>query len=248
MAQLSQGGKGILGLSFAFLGVSYLVKAMGDVGNGMLFYLSPLGWVLQGVVYVNNYWGPVLFTMGAAVLVMGLSLYLNSIQDLEAGFIPPKPGRRTVSSLLQSPLGLALRLQRTTMTAWMVGVFVLGASYGSVLGDLETYLEVIVLIQIMLFQVEGLSLTRQFLPMLMAVISMVCTIPVLLMILKRRGEESVNRLEHLLVRAVSRKRLLGSYLLLSLVASIMILFLGAAGLFPDAPGRYWGYRNRDIVS
>ena len=36
-------------------------------------------------------------------------------------------------------LVLYLRLQRTGIIAWAIGLFILGASYGSVLGDLESF-------------------------------------------------------------------------------------------------------------
>jgi len=145
-------------------------------------------------VYVNNYWWPLLLTVGAAIAILAFALYLNSIRDLEAGFIPAKPGRKTASAFLQSPLGLALRLQRGTIIGWAAAMFILGASYGSVLGDLETYLESMDLIREMLIDVAGFSLTEQFLPMLMAVISMVAAIPVLLMVLKVQVEENKNHL------------------------------------------------------
>ena len=53
---------------------------------------------------------------------------MNSIRDLEAGLLPSKPGRKTASALLQSPLGLALRLQRTAIIGWAVGMFILDLS------------------------------------------------------------------------------------------------------------------------
>lgn len=135
-----------------------------------------------------------MLTVGAAIAILAFALYLNSIRDLEAGFIPAKPGRKTASAFLQSPLGLALRLQRGTIIGWAAAMFILGASYGSVLGDLETYLESMDLIREMLIDVAGFSLTEQFLPMLMAVISMVAAIPVLLMVLKVQVEENKNHL------------------------------------------------------
>lgn len=68
-------------------------------------------------------------------------------------------------------------------------MFILGASYGSVLGDLESFFAKNEMMAELLTPVEGYSLTEQFLTMLMSVISMICTIPPLMAMLKLKGEE-----------------------------------------------------------
>jgi len=78
---------------------------------------------------------------------------------------------------------------------------------------------------------DGFTLSEQFITILMTVISMVCTIPALITILKLRGEEKRNRLEHLLSKAVSRTRLMGSFLAISIVVGFVSLLLAAAGLW-----------------
>ncbi len=138
-AQLSENVRGTIGLSFAVLGISYLIRAIGDAGNEAFSLFSPLGWVLRAQVYVNNYWLPLVLTFGVALLLAILALFLNAIRDLEAGFLPAKPGRKHASPFLQSPLGLTIRLQRTGLIAWAVGMLAMGMSYGSVLGDLEAF-------------------------------------------------------------------------------------------------------------
>jgi ABC-2 type transport system permease protein len=227
-AQLSENSRGTIGYSFAVLGIAYLIRAIGDVGNGTLSWFSPLGWILGSEVYVNNYWWPIVMTAGVSIAIAALSLYLNGIRDLESGFLPSKPGRKHATPLLQSPLGLALRLQRTGIISWAIGMIFLGASYGSVLGDLESFYKEIELI---MEPVEGFTLTEQFLTMLMSIISMICTVPALMMVLKLRGEEKKNRTEHLLSRAVSRNRLLGSYLVISMVGGFVMLLLAMVGLW-----------------
>ena len=230
-AQLAETTRGTVGWSVALLLLAYLIRAIGDVGNEVIAWLSPLGWIVRSQVYVNNYWNPVFLTALAASMVFAFALYLHSIRDLEAGFIPARPGRRSASRFLQTPLGLAVRLQRTALIAWAVGLFVLGASYGSVLGDLEVYLETMDLIQLMLPAVEGFSLTEQFLPMLFSVISIVSTIPVLLMLLKLNAEENLNRTEPLLARSVSRNRLMSSYFGIALVVSMVVQLLAVLGMW-----------------
>ncbi|GGJ71199.1 ABC transporter permease [Virgibacillus salexigens] len=230
-AQLSENSRGVIGLSFFVLGIAYILRAIGDVSNETLSWISPLGWILGAEVYVNNYWWPILLTIGVSFILCILALYLNGIRDLGSGFLPAKPGKKYASVLLKSPLGLSFRLQRTGIIAWAIGMFVLGASYGSVLGDLDTFFEDIDMMKQMLAPVDGYSLTEQFITMLMSIMAMISTIPALMAQLKLMGEERKNRTEHLLSRAVSRTRLLSSSLIISILVSFVMLSLAALGLW-----------------
>ncbi|KHF38166.1 ABC transporter permease [Halalkalibacter okhensis] len=230
-AQLSENSRGTIGFSFAILGVSYLIRAIGDVSNESLSWISPLSWVLSTEVYVNNYWWPIALTIGVAAAITALAVYLNTIRDLDSGFLPAKPGKKHASPMLQSPLGLAFRLQRTGIITWAIGMFILGVSYGSVFGDLESFFENNEMISQMLTPVEGLSLTEQFLTMLMSVITMICTIPTLMFMMKLKSEGKKARTEHLFSRAVSRSKVMGSYFLLSSVLGFVMVLLAVLGLW-----------------
>ena len=230
-AQLSENARGTIGLSFTVLGIAYLIRAIGDAGNEIISWFSPLGWVLASEVYVNNYWWPIILTLGAAILLIILALYLNAIRDLESGFIAAKPGRKHASRFLQSPLGLTLRIQRTSMIAWMIGMVLLGASYGSVLGDLESFFGENEMMQELLTSAEGYSLTEQFIPMLMIIMAMLSTVPALMAMLKLKSEERKNRTEHLLGRAVSRTKLIGGYFFIAISVSVIMVSLVAIGLW-----------------
>jgi ABC-2 type transport system permease protein len=221
-AQLSENSRGTIGLSFAALIISYIIRAIGDAGMETLSWFSPLGWVLGAEVYVNNYGWPILLTVITAIVIVVFSLYLNAIRDLGSGFLPAKSG---------SPLGLSFRLQRTGIISWILGMFVLGLTYGSVLGDIESYFEGVELLEEMLIPVEGLTIAEQFLTMIISVIVLISTIPVLMTLFKLRGEENKNHSEHLLARAVSRTKLLGSYYLVSFIVGFLVLAGSVIGLW-----------------
>ncbi|WP_367281329.1 ABC transporter permease [Planococcus shenhongbingii] len=116
-AQLSQNSRSTISLSIAVLLFAYAVRAIGDIGNEALSWTSPLGWILRSEVYVQNIWWPIWLTVAAAFLLSLLALYLNSIRDLGSGFLPARTGKSHASPILQSPLGLAIRLQRTGLIA-----------------------------------------------------------------------------------------------------------------------------------
>ncbi len=233
-AQLSSNTRSTVGYSFTFLILSYIVRGIGDVGYEVLSLISPLGLILRTEVYVNNYWWPVFASLGISLLVFVISLYLNSIRDLDAGFISAKPGRSNASNLLSSPLGLALRLQKTSIIAWTVGMLVLGASYGSILGDLEGFIDSSGILQQMLPESAGYNMTERFVAMLMTILSILGAIPVLMYILKLKSEEKSARTEHLLSRAVSRNSIIGSYTLVAIISAPIIQLMSILGLWSAA--------------
>lgn len=233
-AQLTETARAASAYSFGFLGLSYLLRAVGDIGSEPLSLISPLGLVLRSQVYVNNYWWPLVVTLSAAVLVTLAAFKLNTLRDLEAGFIAAKPGRKHASPLLLSPMGLVLRLEKTTLIGWAVGLFVLGASYGSVFGEVENFIETSELYQQMLPTIPGFSYLDLFVAMLLSIMSMIDAIPALLVMLKLRSEEKANRTEHLLARSVSRARLMGSYTAVALITAAIMQVVSVLGLWTAA--------------
>lgn len=230
-----------LGYAFAFLGAAYLLRAVGDISNEGLSLLSPLGLVLRTETYVNNHWWPVGVVLGAAALIAVAALYLNAVRDLGAGLLPDRPGPQYASrwllnplggaaSAARVPLGLTLRLQRATLISWTIGMLVLGASYGSVFGDLETFFESTEIIRQLLPADASVSLTEQFASMVTVVMAMIGAVPAMMMVLKLKAEEGARRTESLLAGAVSRSQLLGSYVALALLAAVAMPVLAALGL------------------
>lgn len=232
--QLCTTARGAMTYSFAFLGVAYLLRATGDVSSEILACISPLGLILRTEVYVNNDWWPALVLILLSIIVTAVAFYLNSIRDLGEGFIPARPGRKTASHFLQSPIGLAFRLLKTTLIGWAIGMFILGASYGSVLGDLEGFLANNEMFKQMLASGGDFSMTEQFIGMLMSVISICATVPILLAILKLKTEENRHRSEALFARAVSRTRLMSGYLIISFLSSLLMNFFAALGMWAAA--------------
>ena len=86
----------------------------------------------------------------------------------------------------------------------------------------------------LLTPVQGFSLTEQFLTMLMSILAMFCTVPALMAMLKLIGEEKKHRTEHLLSRAVSRTRLMGSSFIVSIAISFVMLSFTVLGLWSAA--------------
>lgn len=243
-AQLSASSRGTVGLSFAALLAFYMLRAAGDIGDGAVSWLSPLGWTTRVKAYAGNDWRPIALLLIASAALIALAYWLNAARDLGSGLLAERPGRARASALLRGPLSLALRLQRAGLVAWGIGVVAIGGAYGSVFGDLDAYFSSSETIQLLLPAGSGSSsLIEPFIAMLMSVTAILCAIPALLVILKLAREESGGRVDQVLSRAVSRQRLLGSYAAIAWAAGPVMLLLSAAGMgaaslavLPDGPG------------
>ncbi|WZY01277.1 ABC-2 transporter permease [Bacillus sp. FSL W7-1360] len=229
-AQLCESGRGTIGLPFAFLGAAFLLRAVGDVSNETLSLFSPLGWTVAVEAFVTNHWWPIFLLGGTAIVFAALALTLYTTRDFQAGFFPTRRGRRTASHCLSGPFGLAFKLQRTAMISWFIGLLILGVSYGSIFGDLESFFESNEMISELLPITSEFSLSESFLAKIMSLIAIFSTIPGILLATKLKSEENQARNEPLLTHAISRLKLMATYSTLGLVGSIVMLGAATFGL------------------
>lgn len=229
--QLSDSSLGAVGYSFMFLGVAYFVRAIGDVSNETLSMFSPLGWLVQVQPYVSNNWWPIALNLLGFIILALLALYLNAIRDMGAGFVRQRKGRKSASGMLHGTFGLSLRLVRVSMISWLIGMAVLGASYGSVFGDVDTFFSENEMMKQMMSVAGGDSPVEMYTSMLMTIMAIACTIPGIILMLRLRGEEKRGRTEHILARAVSREKLFASYLIPAIIASTLIHFFSILAMW-----------------
>jgi ABC-2 type transport system permease protein len=142
--QLSQSTSGAVGLSFFAMGGFYMLRAAGDIGGGefpheMLSLISPFGLALRAKIFVENDIIPLIALVITAAVIAVIAYKLNTMRDLGQGFIAAKPGRSEAKSSLSSPFGLSRRLLKKTVTVWLIVMLCAGASYGTVIGDLDKY-------------------------------------------------------------------------------------------------------------
>ena len=232
-AQLFSTAKASSSYAFMTLLVMYLVRAVGDVAENFLSYISPLGLLSRTAVFVDNLWWPIVVVLVQIFIIGGSSIYLNSNRDLGMGLIPAKLGPRKAAQSLLSLNGLAWRLQRGSMIVWLIGSFVIGLAYGAIIGVVETYIGDNEMVQAILATAgdSDASMTDQFIPFLIVFLVIMLLIPLVGVILKLAGEEKRHLSEQILARAVARRSLLISYWLISMIASVLLFAAGAFGFW-----------------
>lgn len=227
--QVTQFARAASGMAGALIGVAYLLRAVGDVMDNGLSWLSPIGWAQATAAYVDNTWWPILLSLLVAMALTGLAFRLAARRDLGAGLRAERRGAAGGSERLGTPLGLAWRLQRASVLWWSAGMFVFGATYGSALDVINEYSGNEVVAELM-ENMGGASLAESYLAMIMGVLAIAVAIFAVTSALRPRREESSGRVEGVLATRVSRTEWYASHLVIALLGSLVILLVTALGL------------------
>ena len=228
-AQLTENARVASGLAGAALALSFLLRAIGDVGNGTLSWLSPIGWAHKARPYAGEQWWPLLLAVGLSAALVMVAVRLLDHRDLDAGLIAPRAGPATASPSLSTVGGLALRLQRGGVLWWGLGVLVLGVGYGSVTGSIEDFVSGNQTIQDVIARGTG-SLVDSFLATALLILALVTAGFAVQAVGRLRTEEASGRAEVLLATATSRRRWAGSHLAVAFGGTAVVLAAGGIGL------------------
>jgi ABC-2 type transport system permease protein len=214
----------------AALGVSYALRMVADSGTGLgwLRWTSPLGWVEELQPLTAPHPLALLPIVGLIAVLGFLAVRLAGERDLGSSMLDDHASSAPHTRLLSGPSGLDLRLARPTLAGWGVGI----AAYGLVLGLVAKSAGSAIS--------SSSSLTRAFSRLGAVGAEAYLGVAFLLMavlvafvasgqISSARAEEAEGRLDHLLVRPVSR----WSWLVGRLGVVTVVLLLGGlvAGVF-----------------
>jgi len=234
-AQLFSTARDSMGVAFALMGISYLLRAYGDMNNHWLSLLSPMGLGLKVEAFYANNAIPIFLLFAEAMVLAGVALWVNAHRDSGAGIFPARKGKADASRFLQTPLGFAWRLSRNGFYAWAIGIFAIGASYASVIGELDNFVEGNDMIKLMLQGNGGTAqLVDAFIALLNGLFALLIAIPVINCINRIRNEEKRGRLELIAATAVSPKKIMGNFIIIAVFETVVLTFLGAFGLYAAA--------------
>lgn len=231
-AQLSANSRAAAGLAGLVLGVSFVLRALGDmaaVGGSALSWASPLGWAAQSAPYVHDRWAPLALLVLLAWVAIAAAYVLQGRRDFGASLVAPRPGPAAAGPLLAGPLGLAARLQRGALWGWGVGIVALGVIDGAFTQEMLGAADDMPAAFGEIFGSDALldgyvSFLGAFVAILVAAYSVYAMQSV-------RDEESSGRAELVLATDVSRVRWLGSHAVIvacGVVGIVVVAGLGTA--------------------
>ena len=229
-AQVAGGSRAALALGGVVLGLSFVLRAVGDVGNGVLSWASPIGWAQAIRAYADERWWvlavPVLATTGLVVAAVALA----DRRDFGAGLVPQRPGPAAAGSRLASPFGLAVRLQRASVIGWASGVGLISFFYGIVADQAESMIEDNPDLADFFAQLSGASITDAFLSTSVLILALMATGFTISSVLRLRSEELAGRTDALLATAVARRRLALGHLMVAVIGTVGIMLITGASL------------------
>jgi ABC-2 type transport system permease protein len=229
LAQVTENNRTAYGMTGALLGLSYLLRAVGDAGSGTLSWLSPMGWAQQVRAYADERWWPLLLLVaGSAVLVAG-AFALLSRRDLGGGLVPPRPGPPEAAPWLGRPWGLTVRLQRVSLVSWTLGLLAFGVAYGALGKDIADFVGDNQTVEDLIAQGAG-SLTDTYFATSLLTMALIAAGFAIASILRLRSEETGGSAEQLLATALSRPQWAASHLAMAAGGSVVIMAATGLGL------------------
>ena len=113
------------------LGVCFLIRVVGDITSlRWLLSLTPLGWIekLQLLSHSQPLW--LLPFVVVIIMLTALTVFLAGRRDLGESILADQAAAKPRLRLLNSPLGLTVRLSRAGSLGWLSGVFIMAVLYG----------------------------------------------------------------------------------------------------------------------
>lgn len=228
-AQVAGTGRGAIGIGVSALVITFLTRALGDIGDNALRWTSPLGWGQSVRAFAGERWWTLAFgfVVGTALVVLGF--WLSTRRDLGSGLLPARLGPAGSTSLGR-PVDLAVRMQRGAVAAWAVGIFLVGVVYASIAEDIEDMIRDNPTFADVIAQLQGATITDSFFATAVVMIAAISSGYTISAVLRLRTEESAGRLEPLVTTSVSRWRWAASHLAVIVAGTAAILVAAGLGL------------------
>jgi len=221
--QLSQNARVAAGLAGGALGLAFALRAVGDIGDGRLSWLSPIGWAQKLRPYAGERWWPLAVPLVATLALLGLAHALDARRDLGAGLVQPRPGPATASPSTGRPLGLVLHLERASVVAWTAGVAVLAFVYGTIADDIQSFVGDNQTLQRMMAAAGGVRLVDAYLGTSLLTLALVGTGFAVASVQRMRTEETSLLAEPVLAAPVSRTRWAAAHLTVAFGGTVVVM-------------------------
>ncbi|HLQ96579.1 MAG TPA: tetronasin resistance protein [Pseudogracilibacillus sp.] len=229
MAQIMPTSTASTGTTLGIIGLLYIIRASTDAANADFSMLNPMGWTYLTYPFTENNWLPLVYALALSLLLVLLAFVLEGARDMGAGYLPQRKGKEKASKWLLSIPGLFLKLNKATIISWLIAFLVLGAAYGSIYGDMQTFLESNDVVEQMFTQ-SGSTIEESFTgTIMMVLIGLVSLLPIAI-INKLFAEESRGHLSQLLATKVTRAQLYWSSLGIAVLAGVLSILFTAGSL------------------
>lgn len=251
--QLATGAGGARGLSLLTLGLFYILRMVTDMSSPDASWFNPLGWSYLVKVYVSDNWLPIVIALVASIVFLVFSYILEHARDAGAGYLPERSGREHAKEHMLSLPGLVLRLQKTFIISWLISIFITGAMYGAIFGDMDEFVSDNEIMKQMFLHNADYTIQEQFMSVLFVVLSLLTTIFIVGSLMKLINEEKKGRWDHLYATKLSRAKFYWHHVILTFILGVIGQYSSILGLYlaqqsvMETPLTLWEITKAGIV-
>ncbi len=201
----------------------YVVRLVGDLGNGALTWASPIGWGQEMAPWGANRWWPFGLLVLLAAGLLGVAWSLEARRDYGAGLVPDRTGKADSPASYAHPLGLAARLQRGPIIGWTIAIVLTALMLGSVVNQMSNLLKDAGTSTSAILRGTGID---ALLGLMAGLVALIVTIFAIQSATQLRADEATGIIEPQLAGAVSRKRWVLQRLAIPTIGAAVLLALG----------------------
>ncbi|MDM7854571.1 ABC transporter permease [Cellulomonas alba] len=223
--QVATTSRGANMIGAAVIGAFYVLRMLGDLGDGRLTWVSPIGWGQEMQPWGANRWWVLALLLGLTVVLHLVALRLEVRRDLGAGLVADRPGPARAPERWTRPLGLSLRLQRGPIIGWSVAVLLSAVLFGSVVDAMTDLLDDA---SSTMTDVIGGTGVDDLVALLVEIIALVVSVFAVQTALALRTDEAAGMAELQLAGAVPRARWALDRLVIPAVGSAALLVVSGA--------------------
>lgn len=233
LAQLLPSSDWSFGVSLSLLLLFYLGRAITDVVNTDYSVIFPYHWLSRMEPFGGNdfVW---LSPFAIIAVFIWLAWILFAKRDLDDAYI--KVNFKNKTRRIGSYPRLQLTGMKVLITSWLAGMLLIGLSYGSIFGELDTFINENQFLAQAMENESGTDPILQFLSTLMMVTAVVGIIPALMVSARILREEKSERLEMLVSADIERGRMLLTHGIFGVLTGAIGLLLAVFGMYGASIG------------
>jgi ABC-2 type transport system permease protein len=231
-AQVAAYSRSANSMAAGAVALAFMIRAFGDSSDPQTLlahasWLSPLGWAENLRPFANERWWVLALPLAVTAALAAAAGALVVRRDVGAGLLAQRPGPARADRWLRGPVGLASRLQRTSLAAWVVSFAVCGAIFGSIAMGVGDIVGDSAESRAMFERLGGSSkLVDAYLATIVGVFAMIASFSGLQAVLRLRSEEVGLRAEPLLSTSLGRVRWACSHLIFGFGGSALLVLAG----------------------
>ncbi|MEE4024115.1 hypothetical protein V1Y59_13605 [Gordonia sp. PKS22-38] len=229
-AQWQRRARRVYSVSMVLLGLAYITRAIGDVGDNAWKWLSPLAWQQETRPFADDpRWWPVLLAAAVAATLVAVGVRAAATRDLGSGLLATRPGPARAAERTRSVTRRVIGEHRGSVIGWSVGGFAVAVVFGGLAQEVADAIAANPQLSAAFGGNDSFGIDT-YLALTMAILALMAGGYVISAAGRMRADEQTGLLEVVLAQSVSRGRWMGTHLTVVASGLILVLLVPSLGL------------------